>query len=103
MALLSNTIPNLINGVSQQPYALRRPTQAEEQVNAFSSVVDGLTKRPATKHVAKILDNPIGNAFLHTINRDRTERYEVIVTDPEIKKRIADALVDQMSGSGPGI
>ncbi len=30
-------------------------------------------------------------------------RNEVIVTDPEIKKRIADALVDQMGGADMGI
>lgn len=30
-------------------------------------------------------------------------RNEIIVTDPEVKKRIADALVDQMGGGAPGI
>ena len=45
MALVSKSIPNLINGVSQQPPALRLPTQGEAQENGLSDVVDGLKKR----------------------------------------------------------
>ena len=39
MALVSRTIPNLVQGVSQQPEVLRLNSQATEQVNGFSSVV----------------------------------------------------------------
>ena len=46
MTLVSTTIPNLINGVSQQPYALRLSSQAERQVNGYSSVVEGLRSVP---------------------------------------------------------
>ena len=48
MALISQSIPNLINGVSQQPPSLRLNTQAELQENGLSSVVTGLSKRPCT-------------------------------------------------------
>ena len=54
--LLSSSIPNLINGVSQQPPALRLPSQASEQTNGLSSVVNGLSKRPNT-HFIKRLGN----------------------------------------------
>ena len=50
MTLISTSIPNLINGVSQQPPSVRLVTQAEKQENGLSSVVDGLTKRPPTEH-----------------------------------------------------
>lgn len=86
MSLISSTIPNLANGVSQQPFALRLPSQAERQVNCFSSVVNGLRKRPGLKHVAKIIDGAVdSSAYIHTINRDPTEQYIVVITDGSIR------------------
>ncbi|WP_245533181.1 hypothetical protein [Desulfovibrio oxyclinae] len=75
----------MVNGVSQQPYALRLSSQCELQDNAYSSVVEGLRKRPATSHVAKILDGQMGNAYTHVINRDMNERYLVVLSDGDIK------------------
>ena len=46
MPLVSRTIPNLVQGVSQQPEVLRLSSQATVQLNGFSSVVEGLKKRP---------------------------------------------------------
>ena len=54
MALVSKNIPNLINGVSQQPAALRLESQGEVQENGFSDVVEGLKKRPPTKFIRKL-------------------------------------------------
>ena len=74
--LVSSTIPNLISGVSQQPWNVRLPTQAEEQVNCQSSVTDFLKRRPATRHLARIRDTPAANGIAsHHINRDETEQY----------------------------
>lgn len=84
--IISGSIPNFINGVSQQPFALRLASQAEEQVNAYSSVVEGLTKRPPTRHVAKLLASLPDNAFIHIINRDLTEKYVVVVTPDGVLK-----------------
>ena len=53
---MNRSIPNMFNGVSQQPPALRLPSQANIQENGMSSVVDGLSKRPPTRHVAKFTD-----------------------------------------------
>ncbi len=44
MPLINTSLPNLIQGVSQQPDAVRYDGQCEEQENALSSVVDGLQK-----------------------------------------------------------
>jgi hypothetical protein len=80
-------IPNLLNGISQQPPPVRFPTQAERQVNAYSSPVEGLTKRPPTEHVAKMADDDdpgydvgsLGYKF-HLIDRgDGAESYAVLV------------------------
>jgi hypothetical protein len=79
MALINTSVPNLIQGVSQQPDATRFDGQCEEQVNALSSVAEGLKKRPNTRHIARLLDAAIDeNSFVHFINRDDNEKYVVI-------------------------
>jgi hypothetical protein len=83
--LISTSIPNLINGVSQQPAAIRLSSQADYQKNALSSVVEGLRKRPPTQHVAKLSSGTLGNAYIHLINRDITERYIVVVLNEGIR------------------
>ncbi len=85
MSLISSTIPNLVNGVSQQPYAIRLASQAELQENGLSSVVEGLRKRPPTRHSSRFLTSPLSNAFIHTINRDQSERYVVVFTDGNLR------------------
>lgn len=85
MGIISSSIPNFINGVSQQPFATRLASQAQEQINGYSSVVEGLTKRPPTKHVAKLLSSLPDASFLHIINRDAIERYVVIATNGDLK------------------
>jgi hypothetical protein len=79
MALINTSVPNLIQGVSQQPDATRFAGQCEEQENALSSVADGLKKRPNTRHVARLMTTAIAdNSFVHFINRSDTEKYVVI-------------------------
>lgn len=85
MSLINTTTPNLIAGVSQQPDGLRFPSQPVEQVNMWSSAVEGLIKRPNTKHIAKIIDGDAGDLFAHTINRSEDERYIVVIRDGSIK------------------
>ena len=84
MPLITRSIPNLIGGVSQQPEILRLENQATAQENGFSGVVEGLKKRPPTKHIAKISSSSLSNAFIHTINRDTSERYIVVITNGSV-------------------
>ena len=49
MPLINHSIPNLINGVSQQSESLRLGSQAESQINGHASVVEGLKKRTNTE------------------------------------------------------
>lgn len=44
--LISEKIPSLTQGVSQQAPELRRPSQAEDQLNCWNSFVNGMSKRP---------------------------------------------------------
>jgi len=80
MPLVSTSIPNLLNGVSQQPSSLRQLTQGETQINALSSVIDGLIKRPSTEHIAKILNSTVTDAAVHIIDRGVDNRHIVVVT-----------------------
>ena len=86
MALINTSVPNLIQGVSQQPDASRFAGQCEEQENALSSVADGLKKRPNTRHIARLLETAIdSDSFVHFINRDDNEKYVVIHTGSGIE------------------
>ena len=40
MAVISQSIPNLINGISQQNAVQRNVSQAEDQVNFQSNIID---------------------------------------------------------------
>ena len=51
MTLISSTLANLINGVSQQPASQRLPSQVEIQTNAYGTITEGLMKRPPFEHV----------------------------------------------------
>ncbi|QTH79794.1 tail tubular protein B [Aeromonas phage PZL-Ah152] len=87
MALVSQSIKNLKGGISQQPDILRFPDQGAQQINAFSSEVEGLQKRPPSVNI-KRLDNK--GAFgvkplCHVINRDEVERYSVFFTGSAIR------------------
>jgi len=85
MGLISTSIPNLINGVSQQPPSLRLSTQCEAMVNCYPSIVEGLIKRPPTEHVAELINGDAGEAFVHIYNRDPDERYVVVIRNGTIK------------------
>lgn len=83
--LISKTLPNLINGVSQQPDALRYDTQSSAQENTYPSVVEGLTKRLPSEHVAKTNLSSDAKTFVHTINRGTPEQYTVLIRDQSIR------------------
>lgn len=84
--LLSSSIPNLINGVSQQPPALRLPSQATEQINGLSSVVNGLSKRPNTHFIKRLGNsNEFSNCFIHTMQRDSNEFYILVISTTAIR------------------
>lgn len=85
MALISSSIPNFVNGVSQQPFTLRLVSQGEVQENGLSTVSQGLKKRPPSKHLKKIQDTPLGDCHIHTINRDESERYVAVFTNGDLK------------------
>ena len=83
--LISNSIPNLLNGVSQQPDTVKLPNQASVQENGLSDIISGLAKRPPTEHIAKLNTDTHTNSKVHIINRDSTEQYVVLLNNQSIK------------------
>lgn len=84
MALSSDSIPNLLNGVSQQAAILRHPTQGRFQRDCYSSIVDGLIKRPPFTFVDEIGPSGLPNAFYHIINRGEDEQYLLIIKQNDV-------------------
>ena len=100
MALLNTSLPNLIGGISQQPDSVRFEGQCEEQTNAISSVVDGLSKRPNTRHIAKLLSSAISaNSFVHFVDRTESEKYVVIHDGSTLKAFNLDGTQCTINGS----
>ncbi len=77
MAVVSQSIPNFLNGISQQTPTQRGINQGEDQVNCSNSVVDGLSKRPPLEYVATLdASNLLPNtAKTWSIQRDESNRY----------------------------
>jgi hypothetical protein len=87
MPLVTSTIPNLINGVSQQPASLRLASQAEQVVNCMPSPVEGLKKRPPSHHVKRLFTGTVGTRrpFVHVVDRDENTRYMILLQDNNIR------------------
>jgi len=78
MANVTQTIPNLTQGISQQPDEYKVPGQVRDLVNALPDVTQGLLKRPAGKFVASLSDgtnNSTTNGRWFHYYRDENEQY----------------------------
>ena len=85
--VISQSIPNFLNGMSQQTPSQRGINQGQDQVNCQNNIVDGLSKRPPLEYVAT-LDNT--NVFPNTakiwsIQRDASNRYLCAFYDNGVK------------------
>ena len=65
MPNVRQTIPNYIQGISQQPDELKVPGQVRDALNCIPDVTTGLSKRPGAR-----LINPIGFTDVGEINRN---------------------------------
>ena len=87
MPLISRSIPTLLRGISQSSDATKKPDHAEIQDNANSDPILGLVKRSGSHFVSNLIDNEttIGDAKVHMINRDTTERYVVVFSTNNVR------------------
>lgn len=100
MALLTHTIPNLMNGVSQQPITIRLSNQAEEQINATCRVSDGLSKRLAVEMLrAERIEVPESDPVeFITLSDTTTKMHTVSGVDASGVPRVIQLLLDCTSG-----
>ncbi len=89
MAAVSQKIPNLIGGVSQQPDAFKLPNQLRECINYYPDPTFGLAKRPGLRGIRK-LANAASDGTWFTIFRDDEEKYTAQFTKQGVL-RIWDA------------
>lgn len=89
MAAISQKLPNLIGGVSQQPDAFKAPNQLRECINYYPDPTFGLAKRPGLRGIRK-LDNAASDGTWFPIFRDDEEKYLVQFTKQGVL-RIWDA------------
>ncbi len=78
MANITQTIPALTAGISQQPDEQKIPGQVKNMVNALPDVTQGLLKRPAGKFVASLSDgsnNSTTDGKWFHYYRDENEQY----------------------------
>lgn len=86
MPLVAQSTSSYKGGVSQQPDIVRFPDQLTQQINGFSSQVQGLQKRPPTKHIKRLGDKIDGSASkFHIINRDENEQYLLELRNRQLK------------------
>ena len=74
MSTISQSIPNLLSGISQQPDSRKRPGQLKDAVNAFPDFALGLLKRPGGKFISK-LEGAQTRGKWFSILRDTEEKY----------------------------
>ena len=75
MAAISQIIPNLLGGVSQQPDPLKLDGQVKEAENVLLDPTFGCRKRPPTQFVGELATNVPAGAKWFNIFRNGTERY----------------------------
>ena len=56
MAGITQTIPNYIQGISQQPDELKIPGQVNDALNVLPNITKGLEKRPGSEFIATLKD-----------------------------------------------
>lgn len=79
MALIKQSIDNLLGGVSQAPPWQRAAGQMEELVNVLLSPARGLVKRPPLDHVASVVASTgFTGAEIHRINRGSDEKFTMV-------------------------
>ena len=77
MSAVSQKIPNLLGGISQQPDPVKLPGQVRDAVNVYLDPTFGCRKRPATELVASLTTDVPEDARWFPIYRDDREKYAV--------------------------
>ena len=79
--VVSQSIPNFLNGISQQSPTQRGINQGEEQINLQNGIVDGLAKRPPFDYVATLDSTNVypNTTKFWSIQRDKSNQYMIAI------------------------
>ena len=76
MSTFSQSIPNFLSGVSQQPDNRKRPGQVKEAVNVYPDFALGMLKRPGSQFISTLFNaTTVGSPKWFPILRDSSEKY----------------------------
>ena len=86
-SVVSQSIPNFLNGMSQQTPTQRGINQGEDQINLQNGLVDGLAKRPPLDYIATLDSSNIysNKTKFWSIQRDASNQYIVALFNGGIK------------------
>tara|TARA_Y100000385_G_C13101662_1_gene644911 strand:- start:1369 stop:4116 length:2748 start_codon:yes stop_codon:yes gene_type:complete len=79
MPAVSQKVPNLLGGISQQPDPVKLPGQVRVADNVYLDPTFGCRKRPSTKFINKLASDVPADAKWFPIFRDGNERYAVAI------------------------
>lgn len=99
MPAVSGELPSLIQGVSQQPAAIRRESQSEAELNSLPSAVEGNIKRPPTELISTLVASGVGLPFIHWNERDASVRTVTVLTADTLN--VYDALTGSQLATFP--
>ena len=68
MAAVSQKIPNLLGGISQQPDPVKLPGQVREAVNVYLDPTFGCRKRPSTEYVGTLASDIPATSITDKVN-----------------------------------
>ncbi len=95
---IGRAIGNLLGGVSQQPENTRFANMAEESVNTYASLTQGLDKRRPSIHLSDLANDSTVNSLFHALKRSPTEQYGLYIYRKTNAKVFAKA-VNLQSGA----
>jgi len=102
MSDVSQGIPSLALGVSQQPFTLRAPGQAELQKNMISTLEEGTYKRPPTEHVAELGAATLSTAKIFPFDKSSDEQgFAILPGDGTITIRTLDGTSASVTMTAP--
>ena len=87
MAVVSQSIPNFLNGISQQTPTQRGINQGTEQINLQNDIVNGLSKRPPLEYIATLDGTNVypNKSKIWNIQRDENNKYICVLYNGGIK------------------
>ena len=97
---------SLVQGVSQQPPYRRQSGSGEEQINGWSSVVEGLTKRRPGKFLFRLTTSQVPDFYTERFIVTDDERYRIVVLPFRNLFFMAiyrGAVRQEVAAHGPGI